>query len=482
MKKTYLILVNAAFKMGDFHLDLGDDLEKRGEKVIYAFVDKLPFYTEDLDLNGKKYYIFSEYFKENYCDSEAFDLKYNGLNVNKLYYPDYDRDVIYSGMKTFSHTHYKKLMVNLINFFDHIIKENKIDLCIYESISNSFSYTAYEVLKINNIPYCGYAGCRLKERFELYTEEFGSLNTFKENFQNMDISQESENKIAYAYDYLQKYLNESETPTYHPKNTHLDWNHSLIKKYFNWGKIKLITGSILYSFKENSYIKYSYQIGNPANELFRSFIKQIKKQYRIRVADKYFDRFEANDRFYLYPQHFKPEASTSVLARHYCDDIAVIRNIAFNLPFGTFLYVKEHFVNFGRLSLSYYKELKKIPNVKLISYNENTSELIKRSLGVITLTSTVGFEALMLNKPVFAFGNVFYQCHPNCRKLHSFESLHDKLTDLSVNTDESINMKFILAYYNTSYSGNVYYNIDSASFSKDEFFTRFVNAISERIV
>ena len=53
-------------------------------------------------------------------------------------------------------------------------------------------------------------------------------------------------------------------------------------------------------------------------------------------------------KIYLFPLQLKPESSTSVLARYYCDDLSVIKNIAFNIPFGCKLYVKEHFVNYGK--------------------------------------------------------------------------------------------------------------------------------------
>jgi hypothetical protein len=71
-------------------------------------------------------------------------------------------------------------MCNLINFFDFIYEEYKVDFCLYESISNRFAYIAYEVLRKNGVQYCGYAGCRLKGYFKLYTEEFGSKDYFKE--------------------------------------------------------------------------------------------------------------------------------------------------------------------------------------------------------------------------------------------------------------------------------------------------------------
>lgn len=472
----YLIIINAAFKMGKFHAALAEELKSKGDSVIYVLPDKLPLYTESLDLKNDIVYFFSDYFKDNYNKAQL-NSKYKDLNINKMFFSDYDRNIVYSKMKFFGNDYYQKLMISLVNFFDMICNENKIDLCIYESISNSFAYAAYEVLKINNISYCGYAGCRLKGRFELYTEEFGSVDKFKNEFENLNLLGISKDRLSLINKYLKQYDTE-DMPSYHPKNTSLDWNFSLFKRYFNMDKIQLIKGSFLFLFREKRSIKFSYQIGNPVKELLSHFYLQLKKQYRIRFMNKYFDSIDNSEKYYLYPQHFKPESSTSVLARHYCDDLSVIRNIAFNLPFGTMLYVKEHFVNFGRLSVDYYKELKKIPNVRLISFKENTKSLIFKSEGVITLTSTVGFEALMMNKLVYVFGNVFYQCHPNCHKITSYDNLFKQFQSKQLNIETDVNQRFILAYENISYIGNIYYTI-SEGYKENDFTDPLIKAINE---
>ena len=138
---------------------------------------------------------------------------------------------------------------------------------------------------------------------------------------------------------------------------------------------------------------------------------------------KIYDRVNENESFFLYPLHYHPESSTSVHARHYINELNTITNIAFNLPFGKLLYVKDHPSAAGNPKINFYTELKKIPNVRLINHEMNIKNLIKKSEGIITLTSTVGFEALMYNKPVYVFGDVFYEFHPLCRKIKSFEEL-----------------------------------------------------------
>lgn len=477
--KVVLILINNAFRMGRYHMALGESLQEKGAKVIFALADRLPLYTEKLNFNSYKYYEFSTFFKENFHNSfipnDLVD-----ININKLFFSDYDRNIVHGKMKFKGNYYYKSLMVNLINFFDNIYQENKIDYCLYESISNSYAYAAYEVGLKRGVKYIGYQGSRLKNRFELYTEEFGSREYFKEIFKNISFNSISEEDKISIKDYLSTY-NSKSMPTYHPRKTRLDWNFSIVKRYLNIEKINLFIRSFKFVVKEYSLIKFSYQSGNPINEYFKAFWIQLKKIYTTRASLKYFDKTDFNKKYFLYPQHFKPEASTSVLAREYCSDIALIENIAFNLPFGTELYVKEHFVNFGRMPLSFYKKIKQIPNVRLIKCEENTKSLVDNSQGIITLTSTVGFEALLIGKPVYVLGKVFYDCHPNCRKISSFEQLSSELRNLSINNNAEINIKFIAAYRKITYKGNIAYGIGDENYKTEYFTEPFINAINERI-
>ena len=48
--------------------------------------------------------------------------------------------------------------------------------------------------------------------------------------------------------------------------------------------------------------------------------------------------------------HFQPESSTSVNAMFYANQVETIQNLAFSLPLGTELYVKDHPNGIGFLS------------------------------------------------------------------------------------------------------------------------------------
>ena len=128
---------------------------------------------------------------------------------------------------------------------------------------------------------------------------------------------------------------------------------------------------------------------------------------KLPALNRMYDPVVQSDVFLLYPLHFHPESSTSILAGAYLNEYEVIRNIAFNLPQGITLYVKDHMAACGFQQLAFYRKLKDLPNVRLISYTADAKQLIRKSVGVITLTSTVGYEALLLGKRVFLFAPFF---------------------------------------------------------------------------
>ena len=152
--------------------------------------------------------------------------------------------------------------------------------------------------------------------------------------------------------------------------------------------------------------------------------------------------------------------STSGMATYFCDQLNTIKNVAFSLPFGFKLYVKEHPSAVGERKNGFYKALKENPNVVLIHPGANVENLIQASKGVITLTGTIGLEAVLLGKPVYALGTIIYSHHPLCYKVNSFDELKESIeknlgkTSFVENLDE-VNIRFILSYFKNTIKGNI---------------------------
>ena len=164
-----------------------------------------------------------------------------------------------------------------------------------------------------------------------------------------------------------------------------------------------------------------------------------------------FDKVDRKDKFYIFPLHMQPEASTLILAPFQVNQKECIINVSKLLPLDTFLYVKEHKSALGQHSLNFYKELKQYPNIKLISYNESMFNLIKDSIGTINLSSTVGLESLIIKKPSILLGNVFYNDSGLTFRVESYQQLKETIQQIS-KEDFNLNDKFKnyderLAYY-----------------------------------
>jgi capsule polysaccharide modification protein KpsS len=198
---------------------------------------------------------------------------------------------------------------------------------------------------------------------------------------------------------------------------------------------------------------YCWMFDSPYRIHLATIKRHFMRKVRLKKIDKFFQRKNSSDRYYLYPLHFHPEASTSVLAKYYIDEYNVISNVANSIPYGSVLYVKDHISAAGFPTMEFYNKLNRLPNVRLIHYNENPKDLIKEAIAVITITSTMGYEALVLNKPVYILGNVFYEFHPNCYKISHYRELFAILKQHENIQVDNQPEAFICAYALTAYDG-----------------------------
>ncbi len=123
----------------------------------------------------------------------------------------------------------------------------------------------------------------------------------------------------------------------------------------------------------------------------------------------FFEHIKEGEKFFLLPLHYEWEAQIA-LREPFLNQLDLAKKIAQVLPQGTKLYVKvhPHWKNADQ-DLGPVRELKKIPGIKIIHPNENTMDLIEKSVGVIVINSTVGYEALTLNKTLIVVGHEIYR-------------------------------------------------------------------------
>ncbi|MDO8594514.1 MAG: hypothetical protein Q7R93_03295 [bacterium] len=145
------------------------------------------------------------------------------------------------------------------------------------------------------------------------------------------------------------------------------------------------------------------------------FISDLKKEYRKLQTD-----FNPSGQFVYMPLQKQPERTTSPQGGVFADQILAIETLSAALPEGWVIYAKEHpmqWLHFGtRFSSTrycgYYERIARIRNVKIISPNTSSYELINGSEAVAAVTGSAGWEAVLRSKPAILFGTVWYEACP----------------------------------------------------------------------
>ncbi|GEM_PF-665168 len=173
-------------------------------------------------------------------------------------------------------------------------------------------------------------------------------------------------------------------------------------------------------------------------------IDRIKNKARLLHGfSGLYSRPEPNEDYAFFPLHFEPEIATMLYAPFFTDQPYVIRQIARSLPATFKLYVKDHPSMVGFRPKSYYKELLKIPNVRLIDPRVQSFPLIQNAKLVTTISSSAGWEAVLLKKPVITFGDVFYNALSTVKQCRTIDELpyliQEQLESTRYNEQELIN-------------------------------------------
>lgn len=213
---------------------------------------------------------------------------------------------------------------------------------------------------------------------------------------------------------------------------------------------------------------------------------QIKRITRRILSDRFlFEEPSAKDRFVLFPLHFQPEATTLVLAPFFEDQIALIRSLAISLPVGCVLYVKEHGYSVGRRPLSYYRTLKAIPNVKLITPYLDSHPLIRDAAAIATITGTMGWEALLYGKPVITFGKAFYNASGLVDQVQDLYTLPKVLRSAVVDGrkhDPERLLAFVAATLEGTHPGVIAYRNSPPEFYGEENVHHIAQAIESEVL
>jgi capsule polysaccharide modification protein KpsS len=278
-----------------------------------------------------------------------------------------------------------KTVVFYLKFWEEFLHQNRISAVIHYPTANVIGRTAYVVCKKN------------KYNIKHWTIQTGP--NVDENFTICDI-----NEDWVWSEFLNGYRSDKFSLSSQLKNIIEDKVSKVIQVKNRSLKIRKITARILTSFLFHT-IKYKKLDRIEINE-FKKLLGPFAR--RLPLIFFRYDHIDRKDKFLFFPLHISWDAQIATRNPMLANQLYLVEILSRSLPYGYYLYVKEHPYNYGGEKIGMLKEIKRYRNVKLVHPEMSSTELIKHSEAVITINSTAGWETLLLKKPLITFGNTFY--------------------------------------------------------------------------
>jgi hypothetical protein len=178
-----------------------------------------------------------------------------------------------------------------------------------------------------------------------------------------------------------------------------------------------------------------------------------------------YDRLEAlppDAEVIFYPLHQEPEATLNYMSAFYSNQVATIENILKCMTPQQVLVVKEHPVDKGSLLRGKFRRIRKEnSSLYYLPAEIHGREVLARASRVVTLTSTVGWEAAIIGKPVYVLGQIFFDHCDRVVRVQDLDQLRDLLRAAPVGSgdDRAELTEFVARMVAGSYPGNPFPNV-----------------------
>jgi len=333
----------------------------------------------------------------------------------------------------YSHEDMMKLVQATARAIIKFFEEEKPDCVIFSVVGTLGSLLLYHIAKKKNIKTIIIEAARIDNKYFL-TEEYDRPTYILKSLEYIKEHPSEESVL--------KYLKEAEAFLKHfreKKNYYFEASESFAALTHTPSRLKNLEFLLPKNWLRFArwlvrylpeYWEYRSDYSTP-NPLY-VFWDKIKRKLRIVVGyEDLCDKAVSGENYIYFPLQAEPEAQPMLLTPFYEDQIWLIKQIAKSLPLQYKLYVKDHHWMIGYRPRKYYREIKKIPNVKLIDVSVKGIDLIQNSRAVITTVGTSGWEGLLLKKPVIVFGKIFYSYLPGVKRCSSVEDLPHLIKEFS---------------------------------------------------
>lgn len=352
-------------------------------------------------------------------------------------------DRIISG---YPHEQIIRILAGILEFWNEVLDASRPDAILGE-IACATEWIAWELAQRREIPYLIPYPTPVANRFFFIGEPAGIWARMQSCYETLKRRRLSGNEEQQAESFVREFRAKKSKPP-----------------FLAWGQRSLLAPDVRGLFRRaaripfriQSYIEDGmYEVGSyhgtpPWNSIWQDSLRIVRHAF---CEWKIFEPFMPQSPYIYFPLHVQPEFTTEVRAPFLANQIAVIENISKSVPIGQKIVVKEHPGMKGERQLDFYRQLKLLHNVHLVSPSMDSHDLIRNSDAVITITGSSAWEAILYEKPIIALGplcygfcDLIYPCREIPRlpevireALHGFRPNHELL------------LKFVLAFHQTAH-------------------------------
>lgn len=440
------------------HYCLACSLQKKSEYEIYGIFDvpnrlKLFFETQKI-VDYKKKWFFHDHISANKTPDldylqkfeHKYDLKLWTLAINERIF------LKYNPFYKFSKNEILSILESECKLFEEILETINPDYLLTLDPGLHHGHLLTQICRKKSIPV-----------LMLNISKFPDRCYISQSIHTIDEDPNPNDDQNFSFDDIQKLLTKDNL------SQKLGDLYSKMRK----SKISKIQAGLSVFLNKNWNIDthFSYY-GRTKRKLLFFELKTTKETMkRKKFLDNNSYKTISDEKFIYLPLNQEPERSLLIDAPYFTNQIETIHHIAKSIPIDYILYVKEHPTQGkarGWRSISDYKKIIELPNVKLIHPDISSIDLIKKSSLVITVGGTASFEAQIYNKPSIMFSNLGFQKMGNIERINSLEDLPKKiefslnskvdLKKLSIYISSLLKNSFTFDFFGFQIrSGNVFY-------------------------
>ena len=226
----------------------------------------------------------------------------------------------------------------------------------------------------------------------------------------------------------------------------LDYNKTVKSYNKKWAtsnreRVSAAIEFLFNSNNKNAKTHFTY-FGRSKSGVLLEAIKQVlQKRARSSFLNKNLPTsIDHSEKFVYFPLGVDQEHSLLIGAPFYTNQIETIRHVAKSIPINYKLYVKEHPSSETRnwKSVSDYREMMNIPNVRLLHHSVSQDELFQNCSLVVSAVGSSCLEAAFFGKPSVIFGKTYYSILPS---VHHVETLSKLPEIIRSSLQETVNLQ-----------------------------------------